>query len=384
MSKEQTEFNFTFPFVSSKNTDGNCLNCIYCKCKDDEIKILKKQNKKNKNEIIDKDKKIKELQKYINDFINFSNKHDINNINKSSDFLYEDLMYIDFDVFNWECTYSYKKQIEDYEDQLETIDNIFINNNVKSLEELKSRLSNTFYDINKYNKILNILENVDIKIRSQKIKEHELINNIKDFDKRIEIVKTKVLKLKPNTIIEIGGIKKIYKCKIEKVNIFKMVEQEFNEYCEKQIAWAKSIIGNTYDDNKIINLLDILNKLNKNYNLTKSESENEICDILDEMENIEVQRYNALFKLGKSFINKNITDKSQIPEIINNYKKIIYSYDSKDKINRFISTSKRMYKLSNLISTENIIKSKCMTSIRDMNNKDFDCLLILLENKNQY
>lgn len=142
---------------------------------------------------------------------------------------------------------------------------------------------------------------------------------------------------------------------------------------------AKSIVGDTYDDKKIVYLLDILNKLNKNYNTTKSDSENEISDIFNEMEDIEIKRYNALFKLGKSFINNNITDKSQIPEIINDYKKIIYSYDSKDKINRFISTSKRMYKLSNLISTEKIIKSKCMTSIRDMNNQDFDNLLKLLD-----
>lgn len=34
-----------------------------------------------------------------------------------------------------------------------------------------------------------------------------------------------------------------------------MVEQE---YCEKQIDWAKSIIGEKYKYNEIINLLDIL------------------------------------------------------------------------------------------------------------------------------
>lgn len=91
-----------------------------------------------------------------------------------------------------------------------------------------------------------------------------------------------------------------------------------------------------------------------------------------------------LSKLGKQFIMKDITDKSQIQDIIKNYKKVIYCYDSKDKINRFISTCKRLYKLSEKVKIDNIMKSKCQTKIRDMTNIDFDNLLKLLDKKENY
>lgn len=392
---DRTNNKFDFSFKANKVMKKESLDCIYCKCKNDEIKILKKQKQKIREEILTKDKKIKELEKYINDFINFSEKYNINNINElkkfiinKSQFINDDLIYIDFDIFQYEYSFElkqqlndYEEQINDYESQLDKLNDIFNNNNIKSLYELKKRISKLSLN-DKYHNINMLLDDLNIKSKSQNNKFNDSLNDYINFDNKIKKVKNKISNLKDGTIITIKGVKKIYRNKIEKQNIFKMIEKEVDEYIESQISWAKSIIGNSHDEKKIVYLLDILNKLNKDYNSTKSDSENEISDIFDEMENIEIKRYNALFKLGKSFINNNITDKSQIPEIIQNYKKIIYSYDSKDKINRFISTSKRMYKLSNLISTENIIKSKCMTSIRDISNKDFDILLILLENRN--
>lgn len=60
------------------------------------------------------------------------------------------------------------------------------------------------------------------------------------------------------------------------------------------------------------------------------------------------------------------------------------NYGKKDeKINRFINQCKRYYILSQKIkNTDNIIKSKLKTNIRDISNKDFDNLLLLLDNKN--
>lgn len=277
-----------------------------------------------------------------------------------------------------------------YEKQFDFLNSFFKDNNINSLTELKNKISNIIsnsidynYLFKKYDKLDYILENTKINFQSQKLKMDELFNNFEYLYNKIKKIKNKINILPIGTILKINGVKKIFKGKIENhINKIKMVQEDFDEYCNKQIQWARGILGNEINDSQIIKLLDILNKLNKSYT-EKSDSEGEISDIFNEMENIEVQRYNMLFKLGNSFIKKDISDKSQIPDIIKDYKKIIYSYDSKDKINRFISTSKRMYKISILINTENIIKSKCMTSIRDISNDSFDNLLILLENYNK-
>lgn len=75
--------------------------------------------------------------------------------------------------------------------------------------------------------------------------------------------------------------------------------------------------------------------------------------------------------------------KSQIQDIIKNYKKELKHYDAnkESKQNRFISTCKRLYLISEKVNINNIVKSNCMTSIRDINNKDFDNLIKLLNNK---
>lgn len=62
-------------------------NCIYCKIKNDEIKTLNEQKEKMKKEIINKDKRIKDLEEYINEFISFSVKYNINNINELKTFI---------------------------------------------------------------------------------------------------------------------------------------------------------------------------------------------------------------------------------------------------------------------------------------------------------
>jgi hypothetical protein len=343
--------------------------------------FIKEQNNivlKNKIDYDDLEKENESLQKQIDKLTIINN-----------DFIKDELIYIDLDIFEYESNYILKKKVISYENQLDYINCFLYNNNISNFEELTKiikfyKKNNYDYIYKKYENIFTILNNVDINFQSQKLKMSELFNNFEYLDNKIKKIKNKINTLPIGSIVKINGVKKIFRGKIENhINKIKMVQEDFDEYCNKQIQWAKSIIGNDIEDTKIIKLLDILNKLNKSYTSTKSDSEGEISDIFNEMENIEVQRYNMLFKLGNSFIKKDISDKSQIPDIIKNYKKIIYSYDSKDKINRFISTSKRMYKISILINTENIIKSKCMTSIRDMSNNSFDNLLKLLENMNK-
>lgn len=358
-----------------------------------ENKLLKKHNERIKGEIISKNIKIAELENYINDFIRFSLKYNINNIDELKSFIIDktnyindDIMFIDLDIFEYEPYWLLEKQIEDYEYQLEIVDNIFIENNVKSLQDLKKRLSNNFY---KYDKIFTILKDADIKSKILKNKENKLINNIINFDNKLKIVKDKISKLAPGTIIEIKGIKKVYKSKIEKRNIIKMIEKEFNEYCQEQIKWAKDIIGNNYNDSQVIRLLDIYNKLKYNNSSSsdnETDIENEYFNILNINKKAKLLELESYFKLGKNFINKNVNSKKDlsnndllfIKEVI---KSSDISYGKKDeKINRFINICKRYYILSQKIeNTDTIIKSKSKTYIRDMNNNDFDSLLKLLD-----
>lgn len=90
-----------------------------------------------------------------------------------------------------------------------------------------------------------------------------------------------------------------------------------------------------------------------------------------------------LIKFGEYIDKNNINDKSQIKDFIEVNKKFIKNYESKDKYNRFISTSKRIYKLSSYIETNILVNSRTYTKIRDISNNSFDNLLILLENKDK-
>lgn len=97
------------------------------------------------------------------------------------------------------------------------------------------------------------------------------------------------------------------------------MEQEYNEYCQQQISWAKEIIGDKYDDNEIIKLLDIYNKLIKNNNISNSEdSECELYIIVNKYKSVKIQEYEMLSEFGNSFITNNINDKSQIKNFIKN------------------------------------------------------------------
>lgn len=283
------DFKFDFNFKVNNVINKNSPKCIYCKYKDDEIKILKKNNEKIKKEI-------KELENYINDFISFSLKYNINNINELKTFIVnkteiinDDLLYIDYDIFD-DSYYEIKEQNSYYEKQLDILDNIFINNNVKSLDELKIRLS--ILPLNdKYNNINILLDDLITKSRKQDNNFDFLLEDHKYINNKIKIIKNNISKLKPGAIITINGIKKIYKVKkIEKPNIFKMVEKDFNEYCNKQINFAKSVIGNEYTDKEIVGLLDVYNKLIKEYNSDCS-SDDEISNILNEIETNKINDY---------------------------------------------------------------------------------------------
>lgn len=299
-------------------------------------------------------------------------------------FICDELLYIDFDIFEYESDYSLENQINYYEEQLEILDNIFSDNDIYSTSQLRSRLSNSC-NINKYDNIFNILEIANINLKSQNSKIDELNCKYNELDIRIKKFKKRIEQLPIGTVLEINGVKKTFKGKIEKtIDKINKMEKEFEEYCQHQIKWARGILGTKYSDDEIIKLIDIYNKLKNDIVKESSDSECELDTIVNKynMKTKKIEEYKFLVELGNSFINNNINDKSQIKNFIKNNKEIIYSYDSKDKINRFISTCKRLYYLNQKIEIYNIVKSKCMTAIRDMNNNDFDNLLKLLDVKN--
>jgi hypothetical protein len=398
-SSTNSNFNFDFSFNSNKTVKNDWKNCIYCKCKNDNIKILKKQNEERKEEIINKNKKIQELEEYINDLIGFSVKYNINNIDElkyfikdKSKFISDEIMYIDIDIFQYECEFELKEQINYYEKQIDTIDNLLKCNNINSFSEFKTIIckSNLNY---KYDEVLQLLDKLDKNIKHQKFVEDEIMNNFDNLNIKIKNIKNKLSKVKEGDIITFKGIKrkaiyvngKLRLYKIENViNKIKMLDQDFNNYCHNQIKWARSVIGNDYPDDKIIKLLDILNKLVKDN--SSSDSETGLLNILHKIKIKKNEEYQSLSELGLYFINNNINNKNQISkEELVVFNETIKSYDlgngnKNDKMNRFISTSKRIYKLSQKINIDNIIKSKCQTNIRDMTNTDFDNLLKLLDN----
>lgn len=305
-----------------------------------------------------------------------------------NNFINDDLMYIDFNIFQYESHYELKEQIDYYERQIDIMNSFFNNNNISNFEELikivtfyknnndniTSSLSITEY-IEPINKKTNIGESKEEYIRPINLMSRKEINQIQQqFDNSFKKIKDKLSRIREGDIITIKGIQRKA-----------MLEEEFNKYYLNQIVWAKNIIGDSYDDKKIIKLLDIYNKLCKTYK-SDSSSDDELDLIANEMETVEQQRFYIMCKLGSNFINNNISDKSQISDFIKRNKKILHYYDvGKDdnKVNRFISTCKRLHLLSENINVNNIIKSKCLTNIRDMNNIEFDNILKLLENKNK-
>jgi hypothetical protein len=356
-------------YMKLQNKD-NDYNILYKNHLEENI-LLKKQNKKLK--------------------ILLNNK----------DFINDDLMYIDYDLFEYESDYILEKKVISYGRQLDYI-NTFLNyNNVSNFEELSKIISyNNNTDLNiKYDNIFTILNNSEMEIKSQKLKINELFNDHKNIEYRINIIKNKIDKLSIGTIITINGIKKIYRGKIENtIDKIKSMEQEYEEYCSQQISWAKSIIGNDFEDEKIVKILDIFNKIKGNYNYNSSSSDiNENSEIYkrynNRYNNIKIKKmeeFNLYCDFGKDFINDGINTKKDIPkELLEIIKDVIKSSDisygkNDEKINRFISSCKRYYILSQKNENhDNIIRSKCKTSIRDMNNKDFDNLLKLIENINK-
>lgn len=358
---------------------------------------------KNKyNKLEDKNKILREDNRLLKSKIDKNLPYGKNN----NDFINDDLMFIDIDIFEYQSEYTLKKKVIYYEKQLDILNNFFENNNISGLTELKDIISNSVFNSNnysylfkKYDNIDYILENTKINFQFQKSKTIELFNKFKNIDIRIKRIKDKIEKLPVGTIITVNGIKKVFKGKIEKtINKIKKMEQEYEEYYSQQISWAKSVIGNDLSDEKIVKILDIFNKINGNYNCSSSGSDiNEDSEIYKRYNNRynnikikKIEEFNLYCDFGKDFINDGINTKKDIPkELLEVIKEVIKSSDisygkNDEKFNRFISSCKRYYILSQKNEKhDNIIRSKCKTSIRDMNNQDFDNLLKLIENNNK-
>lgn len=325
-----------------------------------------------------------------------------NNINKNI-FINDDIMNIDLDIFEYESDYILKKKVISYERQIDYINTFFNYNNVSNLEELTKIVK--FYRNNNKN---HDHENKDIESDNKtinpikKLMSKEEINQIqKQFSNSLKNIKDKLKRIKEGDVITIKGIErkaifidnKLKFYKIEKViSKIKMVEEEFNSYCKKQISLAKNILGNDYDDIKIIRLLDIYNKIindNTSSSDSESNSDNKYYNILNKNKNVKLLEFQTYSELGNQFINDNINSRKDLTkDNLIFIKEIIKTSDingtKDDKFNRFINQCKRYYILSQKMKNHNnIIKSKCKTSIRDMNNKDFDDLVKLIDNINK-
>lgn len=373
--------------------------------KDNDYIFIKKEHDKLYNNFIDicnrKDHLFKE-NNYLKNEIEYL-KNQINGINlvinDKSKHINDELLYIDYDIFEYESKYILKKKIISYEKQLDYIDEFLYNNNVSSFEELSQII--LYYKDNNNNKNTDIGSDKEtIKPIIKSMSKEEMCRMKQQIDNSFKNIKNKLSTIKEGDVIIIKGnqrkaiiIKdKLKLCKIENpINKIKMVEEEFNNYCKKQISWAKDILGSDYDDIKIIKLLDIFNKLinNKDNLSSESESENEYSDIYNNIKLRKMQEFEEYIKLGNNFTNKNINSRKDLTkEDLVFIKEIIKTSDIKygtkdEKINRFINQCKRYSIISQKISNNNIINGKCKTIIRDINNKDFDDLLKLIENKNE-
>lgn len=363
------------------------LNNLASNCKKLENNVIKTLN--DYDDLYERNKFLEEENNILKNKIEKLNLL-VNEMKNKNIFINDDLLYIDYDIFE-DSYYEMKKQNICYEKYLSILDKIFENNNINSLRELDKILNNIFH-IGKYDRIFNILEDADLKNQKQKLKTNDLSNKYDNLNSRIKTIKKKINNLPIGTVIEINGIKKRYIGKIEKsIDKIKNMEKEFDDYISHQLEWAKSIIDNDFSDNNIIKLLDIYNKLINNNKLSSSESEIEIKNKYykylnknQKAKNLELETY---MDLGKDFIDNNVNSKKDLSsEDLIFIKEIIKTSDIKkgsndDKINRFINTCKGYFTLSLKLSDKNsLINSKCKTDIRDINNKDFDNLLKLLDN----
>lgn len=297
---------------------------------------------------------------------------------------------------------SIKKQIKRYEYELDGINNIFNKYNVKTEHDLINILNN-------YN--INISQNSKKLLKKQNTFD---INNFKkEWDNKYNCIKYKMSILKPGTILIINGKKKIFKKeeyyndlknkkmsfienkykesniqnrnKIELLNNkINSLEKDIDNYCKKQINWARSIIDKKMSDKQIINIIDVYNKINEK-EITNNSSKNSILKY-NTFKDIKIKEIEYYSGLGNSFICNDINTRNDIPkEDISTLKEIIKTSGlgtgkKDEKINRFINTCKRIHKLTQKSTIENIVKSHTKTSIRDMSNDEFDNLLKLLEN----
>lgn len=369
---------------STYNKLNNNFNDLSDKYKNIENRFVDIIN--DNNDLYEKNQLLQEENRLLKDQLG-----KLNTIINKDKYIYDELLFIDFDIFE-DKYYELKEENNYYKYQLDILNSFFKDNNIRCLKELKDIVSKSLN--NKYNTIDTILDNIDINIKSQNLKFDELSNKYKDINIRLKTIKNKIEKLPIGKIVIINGVKKIYKGKNEKItNKIKIMEEEYNNYVESQLSWARGILLNKIDDDKLIKILDILNKLVDNKTLSSSsssetENENEYFNIFNKNKKAKFLEFESYSELGKKFIDNNINNKKDlsndnlifIKEII---KTSDIKYGSKDeKINRFISTCKRIYKLSQKIEINNIMKSKCKTNIRDMTNIEFDSLLQLIENKN--
>lgn len=113
-------------------------------------------------------------------------------------------------------------------------------------------------------------------------------------------------------------------------------------------------------------------------NKKKQNNLNNICKLINKLENQKVEKLYILSDIGKELKENNIRDEFELLEQFkDNDMYYIYDLKSKNKITRFINMCNKLYLLRNHIDLGNIISNNLLTSIRDMSHNNFTYLLSL-------
>lgn len=152
----------------------------------------------------------------------------------------------------------------------------------------------------------------------------------------------------------------------KRMELFDAIEKEVEEDIKKE-----------KEEQQNIQIKKLFEKLKENKN-RKIKEDNNICKLINKLQNQKVDKLYILSDIGKELKDKNIENETDFLEQFKD-NDIYYIYDlkSKNKTSRFINMCKKLHLLKDEINLENIISNNLLTSIRDLSQNNFIHLLNL-------
>lgn len=196
---------------------------------------------------------------------------------------------------------------------------------------------------------------------------------IADISVGIYVLKVKIIKYKKINNKFHKNINEFYdtcnKNKEEhkkRMELFDAIEKEVEEDIKKE-----------KEEQQNIQIKKLFEKLKENKN-RKIKEDNNICKLINKLQNQKVDKLYILSDIGKELKDKNIENETDFLEQFKD-NDIYYIYDlkSKNKTSRFINMCKKLHLLKDKIKLENIISNNLLTSIRDLSQNNFIHLLNL-------